>query len=219
MIGTKAIPYLPGVHRSRLALVRENTARLLNFALSLLALGIAGCGFFSASIESGGTTASSSTAPYAACTDDILNPGQCSTATNRFVTATNGGDVTGANGSLTASIPTGFYTGRACTMSDTNLIAGNIRKDINIFGVTGTFTVTFAENTASNALRDPGSIPVPSHLDIQTTSNQISLKEENTTYAGANLPTSGGFNYRAIPDQNSTRAERGPFQHLSLVSI
>lgn len=83
------------------------------------------------------------TEAYATCTDDVLNTSQCSAATNRYVTATSGNNITGNNGSLSANIPSSFYTGRTCTMSDTNLIANNIRKDVNIFGVNGTYIGTF----------------------------------------------------------------------------
>ncbi len=141
------------------------------------------------------------TEAYAACTDDALNVAQCSTAANRYVTATNGANVNGANGSLSASIPTGFYTGRTCTMSDTNLLVGNIRNGVNIFGTVGTFAGAFDESMASSAYRNPGSIPVANHLDNQSLSDQITLKDENTTYAGDDLPTTGGLNYRDIPDQ------------------
>ena len=40
---------------------------------------------------------------------------------------------------LTVSYGTGWITGGSTTCSDANLIAGNIKKDISIFGITGTY--------------------------------------------------------------------------------
>lgn len=49
-----------------------------------------------------------------------------------------GDDVTGANGILDIDIPAARYpAGKQTHASDTNLVAGNIAKDINIFGITG----------------------------------------------------------------------------------
>jgi hypothetical protein len=86
-------------------------------------------------------------------------------------------------------------------MSDTNLAVGYIRNGVNIFGTVGTFAGALDESMGSSAYRNPGSVPVANHMDNQSLSDQITLKAENTTYAGDNLPTTGGFNYRDIPDQ------------------
>lgn len=139
---------------------------------------------------------------YAACNDNALNAAQCSTAVNRYVASTLGGNITGANASLSTTIPTGFYNGSStATMSDTNLVAANIKNGTSIFGVTGNYlgTGTFQQNMASSALRDAGIQVIP-NLTGQTTSNQITLDNEQNTYAGADLPTTGGYNYRDIPD-------------------
>ena len=51
-----------------------------------------------------------------------------------------GDNVLGVNGALVIDIPKANYdTGKTTTASDTNLVAGNIRNAIEIFGVTGTF--------------------------------------------------------------------------------
>jgi hypothetical protein len=51
-----------------------------------------------------------------------------------------GSDVNGADGSKTFTIPNGLYSGsKEATANDTNLTAPNIKDDVVIFGVTGTF--------------------------------------------------------------------------------
>jgi len=85
---------------------------------------------------------------YAGCSDNSLNADQCSTATSRYVTATAGAAITGANGSLTATIPQGFYSGaQSCGVSDTNLLAGNIKSGVNLFGIDGSFVPAYASCT------------------------------------------------------------------------
>ncbi len=92
------------------------------------------------------------TAAYAACTDNALNAGQCSTAANRYVTGTLGGAVTGASGELTKTIPAGYYDGTtSATMSDGDLLAANIKSGVNVFGVDGSLTAAYAACT-DNAL-------------------------------------------------------------------
>jgi hypothetical protein len=78
------------------------------------------------------------TLAYGACSDNALNASQCSTAASRYVASAAGSDVTGANGSLSVTIPQGYYSGtQTATASDTNLVAGNIIGGVAIFGVTG----------------------------------------------------------------------------------
>lgn len=167
---------------------------------------------------------------YGACNDNALNASQCSTAasryvytsqyggrntncslganatacwtnaTNQYVSGTLGGNITGANSSLSATITAGYYDGTTtATMSDTNLVASNIKSGTSVFGVTGSYVGNFQTAMASSALRDAG-VQVINNLTGQTTSNQITLDNEQNTYAGANLPTTGGYNYRDIPD-------------------
>lgn len=77
----------------------------------------------------------------AACTDNALNAASCSTAANRYVTATAGANVTGAAGSLSATIPAGYYSGsQTSTMSDADLVASNIKSGVDVFGVTGNYS-------------------------------------------------------------------------------
>jgi hypothetical protein len=49
-----------------------------------------------------------------------------------------GGNVSGGDGALTFNIPNGFYTGKTATAQDADLVAGNIRTGVNLFGVVGT---------------------------------------------------------------------------------
>jgi hypothetical protein len=108
-----------------------------------------------ANIKSGTSifgVAGSLAAAFASCTDNALNASQCSTAVNRYVTATAGSSVTGTNGSLSATIPEGFYSGsQTATMADTNLVATNIKSGTTVFGVTGTLATAYA-NCTDNAL-------------------------------------------------------------------
>jgi hypothetical protein len=128
-----------------------------------------------------------------------LNAAACWTnAINQYTTSTAGANVNGADGSLSATIPSGYYAGtETATMSDTDLVAGNIRTGITLFGVNG--TLSFSHLTASSALRDPGVKVIPNLTDLATTSAQLTLNNENTLYAGADLPTTGGYNYRDVP--------------------
>lgn len=173
------------------------------------------------------------TGPYAACNDSILNSSQCSTASsryvyasqnggrsadcsagsnaaacwtnsvNQYVTGTAGTNISGVDGSLSAAITTGYYSGsQTATMSDGDLLAGNIRSGVNIFGVLGSFTGTFALNMSTGAHRDPGVKVIPNLADLTTTSLQLTLNDENTTYAGSDFPTTSGYRYRDIPDLN-----------------
>ncbi len=52
-------------------------------------------------------------------------------------TMTEGGDVTGADGEISFSIPTGYYDGRTAKATDSNLLSNNILNGVTIFGVTG----------------------------------------------------------------------------------
>lgn len=139
---------------------------------------------------------------YGACIDDAFNLSKCIASENRYVTGMGGADVSGAQGSLTSPIPDGYYSGRGCTMSDSNLVAGNIKSGVMLFGVPGSYAESFASATGSNAFRDPGIVANP-YATVQTTSIQISQEDEGTTYSGVDLPSSGGANYRDIPSQNT----------------
>ncbi|WP_041577129.1 hypothetical protein [Bdellovibrio bacteriovorus] len=153
---------------------------------------------------------------YPSCSDDALNAVKCSTGgaryvydgafggrsvacssganavacwagANQFVTSTAGADVVGSNGALVVSLPNGYYEAKTCSIADLNLTAGNVRQGVQIFGVNGSYVGSFGAGIASQAHRD-------------VSSNQITMESEVSTYAGAELPSGGGFEYRAIPD-------------------
>lgn len=158
-----------------------------------------GCGDLSVSTST--TQSSSALASLPACSEGQVQSADCQTSSGQIVTSTQGANVNGTNGSLTANIPAGYYSGaQMCSMSDTSLTASNIKSGATIFGVAGNYAESFNTNMASSALRDPGTAPVANHGDIQSTSSQISLASEVTTYAGTDLPSGGADNYRDIPD-------------------
>lgn len=121
--------------------MRTNYLNLLVLSISLL---VAGC---NATLNGAGSTISSSSggsggSSTSACTDDALNPGSCTTSANRYVTPTLGSNLVGSNGSLSDTVPAGFYDGSTtCSMTDSNLIPGNIVSGTTIFGVTGTAAI------------------------------------------------------------------------------
>ncbi|AFY00822.1 hypothetical protein [Bdellovibrio bacteriovorus] len=106
----------------------------------------------SANIVSGKSifgVAGSASAAYAACSDDQINAGQCSTAANRYVTGTAGSNISLwtnilASTTLTSSIPTGFYSGKSCSFTDAALTSANIRSGVSVFGVAGSLTPAYS---------------------------------------------------------------------------
>ena len=53
---------------------------------------------------------------------------------------TTNGSVNGADGEKTFNIPDGYYSGETATCNDTQLTAENIKENIDILGITGSFT-------------------------------------------------------------------------------
>jgi hypothetical protein len=81
-----------------------------------------------------------------------LEGGNVCYANTGYWTATFGNDVFGSNGSLSFSIPNGYYSSKTCTAVDNNLSAENIKKNISLFGLTGTlYGDTDATKVCSNA--------------------------------------------------------------------
>lgn len=175
--------------------------------MSLLSLMLSSC-TWNASIKSLDDVSSASNSnQIEECYDDIATSTLCKVSqSGKVVTSTLGSNVTSWNNptqsnTVTAVIPNGYYSGQMCSFQDINLVAANIKNGTTIFGVTGSYTVNTSFQTlmASSALRDPG-IEIISNLTGQTTSSQITLDSEQNTYAGIDLPTTGGYNYRDIPD-------------------
>lgn len=163
-----------------------------------------GCGQLTANISSTKSSASdSSSNALPSCIDNALNAESCAAAASRFITNIYGSNINGTNGSLTTPITAGYYDGtQSCSMSDTSLTASNIKSGTTIFGITGNYTETFNSTMASSAMRDPGSKVISNLADLTSTSSQLSLNHEVTTYAGADLPNASGYSYRDIPDMS-----------------
>jgi hypothetical protein len=140
------------------------------------------------------------TLAYSACTNNALNASECTTVANRYVTATASSNATGADSSLSVSIPDGYSSARTVSVTDVDLVASKIKAGVELFGVVGSYVGAVPTNTASTAHRDPGT--ANGYITSQTTSLQLTVNEEKANYVGADLPTSGGYSYRDIPDRN-----------------
>ncbi len=91
----------------------------------------------------------------------------------------------------------GYYNG---TVTNAPL-ASQIATGTTVLGAAGTYAGTFTQSIGSGALRDAGVAVVP-QLSGQTTSYQIPLSAETTTYATSSLPSGAGYHYRDIPDSS-----------------
>ncbi len=63
-----------------------------------------------------------------------------------------GSNVNGPDGSKTFNIPDGFYSGKTATANDSDLLAGNIKQGVDIFGVPGTVIQATGDATAGDVL-------------------------------------------------------------------
>ncbi len=143
--------------------------------------------------------AGSAVGAYSACTDNALNASQCSTAASRYVSPTLGAAVAGANGSLTKTIPQGFYSGTtSCSMSDTNLTSGNIMGGVTIFGVTGNITNQGNLNAQSSwpgagyYSANPTNLPTASQIASGSTILGVSGTVNFPSLTGSNAPRDAG---------------------------
>ena len=95
-------------------------------------------------------------------------------------------DLTANN--LTVTVPSGYYASAASkTLTDANLVAGNIKKDVTIFGVTGTYeggggslVITDVSNTSGTT------------AEISVSGGGSSAQTETGTFSG------GGGNVETI---------------------
>lgn len=141
------------------------------------------------------------------CDEDVPTSKLCKvSASGKIVTSIMGSNVISwsnltFSNTVTANIPNGYYSSQRCYLQDSDLIPSNIKLGVNVFGIDGSYTgaASFQATMASSALRDAGS-SVVLNLTDQTTSNQITLDDEQNTYAGVNFPITGGYNYRDVPD-------------------
>lgn len=91
-----------------------------------------------------------------ACAPDTVLTSDCVASANEVVTSaivTNISTFSNVGGAttVTASIPTGYYKNQLCMLTDSDLVAGNIRSGVELFGVTGTLQEKLADCT-DNAL-------------------------------------------------------------------
>ena len=63
-----------------------------------------------------------------------------------------GNNVDGPDGAKTFNIPDGFYSGKTATANDADLVAGNIKQGVDIFGVNGTVIQATGNATAGDVL-------------------------------------------------------------------
>lgn len=88
-----------------------------------------------------GVVGTASGTSFSACISAGTQGANCTAAPGTYWTNVAGANVSGGNGSLTASIPAGYYDGsQTATAADTNLSASNIRSGASIFGISGTLT-------------------------------------------------------------------------------
>ena len=111
-------------------------------------------------------------------------------------TITAGVNVAGPNGSLTVTVPDGMYIGsKTATASDTNLVSGNVRSGVTIFGVagnpnvvnTGSGTATATDIMAGKKAWGAGT-EITGTLPTQTL-NPASTTVPAGYYAATNLAT------------------------------
>ena len=75
-------------------------------------------------------------------------------------TAAAGSDVNGTDGSKSFSIPDGFYSGKTATAIDSDLLAGNIRCGVTIFGVSGAILPECVKKTGQTSCWDSDGYPI-----------------------------------------------------------
>ncbi len=81
-----------------------------------------------------------------------LTGGAWGLKTGTLAPQVTGADITGANGLLSIPIPNANYTGKTATASDTNLVTGNIKSGVTVFGVAGTAPVPTGDAAAGDVL-------------------------------------------------------------------
>ncbi len=80
-------------------------------------------------------------------------------AASGFWTSVAGSNVPGAEGSISFSIPDGYYSGKTCTAVDGDLSAGNIKSGVTILGQLGTYSGTPSYPASGQVTSYPTSIP------------------------------------------------------------
>jgi hypothetical protein len=101
-----------------------------------------------------GSTSVVDTAGGTAVAGDLLS-GKTAFVNGALVTGTvpAGANVTGGNGVVTFTIPNGLYVGnKTGTASDTNLVSGNIKSGVSVFGVSGTAIIATGNATGTDVV-------------------------------------------------------------------
>ncbi|MGM0971694.1 MAG: pyocin knob domain-containing protein [Bacillota bacterium] len=86
----------------------------------------------------------------------------------------NNGAVTITPGSTNKVIPTGYHNGAGIVSGDADLVAGNIKSGINIFGVTGTL----------NPMRPGDTVVISNTSSLGTTSTNMTKMKEVQVHTG-----------------------------------
>lgn len=139
------------------------------------------------------------------CIVGIALTSDCTAKVNQVVTATTGTTVTNWTNpteitTVTSSVPDGYYQNQFCSLSDNDLVPGNIKLGVDVFGVIGNYVGTYRTSMASQAPRDSGKKVIANFADFVSTSKQLNLHTEVTTFVGADFPSGVDTNYRDIPD-------------------
>lgn len=164
---------------------------------------------------------------YADCSEGS-NASPCSTQANRFVTSTEGVNITTGwtntlgTTSVSVDIPNGYYNNKSVNLTDSDLIAENIKSGIDIFGVLGTYVSsgggggagdTFAENMASTMHRDSGVTQISVYAE--------SVTNAGTAYTNGNYNNASAAAYRAIPKigSSTTPGDDDGYQGVSVTKV
>lgn len=93
------------------------------------------------------------------------------------ITGSNQGTKIITPGTTNQTIAKGFHSGSGYVKGDANLIAGNIKKGVNIFGVMGSVSTTVVGQQNSNYVRVSS--------DYQTVSSSVSLTNAGVVFGAA----------------------------------
>ncbi|MGZ3770395.1 MAG: hypothetical protein ACXVCR_09845 [Bdellovibrio sp.] len=78
------------------------------------------------------------------CSSNGLQSSACTAPVSSYWTTVLGSNITPAAGTLSTTVPAGYYTGaQTVTMNDADLVASNILSGVNIFGVTGSAVAAY----------------------------------------------------------------------------
>lgn len=144
--------------------------------------------------------------------------------------AAAGGNVIGANGMLTFSIPDGIYSGgKTATAADNNLQPGNIKSGVSIFGVNGTLaaataaTPPIANAGASRAVRtgttvlldggassDPNGDPLTYQWTLVYKPGSSNTMLSRTDVAAPSIVMDASGPYALVLVVNNGKASSGP---------